>query len=150
MKKTFALAAAAAGTALTLAAGAAHADRGGVSWSVGVSLPGVTTVVGTAPPAAYYAPPAAYYPPPRAYYGPPAPVYAPRAGYYAPPPVAYVPRVADYAPPLVVPAVPRVWVPHRHHGWGQGWGPGPVAYAPPAVYGPPAVMSPRPYDGRWR
>jgi hypothetical protein len=131
MKKTFALAAAAA---LALAAGAAHADRG-VSWSVGIGLPGVTTVIGNAPqvayapPPAYYAPAPAYYGPPQAYYAPvPQVAYGPPRGYYRPRPV--------YAPALVVPPVARVVVPYRH----RGWAPGPVAYAPPAVYAPGPVM----------
>lgn len=146
MTKTLALAAAAT---LALAAGAAHADRGGVSWSVGVSVPGVTTVVGNAPgayapPAVYYAPPAGYYAPPAAAYYPPAPVYVPPRVAYAPPPAAYYgPPRAVYGPQLVLPPVARVAVPWRHHH--HGWGPGPVAYAPPVVY------APRPYyDRHWR
>ena len=149
MNRTYALTAAAA--VLALAAGAAHADRG-VSWSVGISLPGVTTVIGDgqrggyyggqrggyyAPaPAAYYAPPpAAYSAPPAAYYPPAAAYVAPQDGYYAPLPVA------------------RVVVPYRHQ---HGWWPAPVAYAPPVSYGPAAyygagpVVLPRPYGGHWR
>ena len=151
-KKPFVLAAAAV---LALAAGAAHADRG-VSWSVGVSLPGVTTVVGGgprvyAPPVAYYPPAAAYYAPAPAYYAPPPLRYVPAPGYVAPGigygPPAYYPRPRFYGPQLMIPPVARVEVPYRHHGWR----PAEVVYAPPMAYGPGVVGRPYgPYERRWR
>ncbi len=66
-------------------AGAAHAyDRDGVSWSVGVAVPGVVVSAGQP---GYYPPPPppvvySTYPPPR-YYAPPPPVYYPAPGYHA-------------------------------------------------------------------
>jgi hypothetical protein len=111
MKRSIALAAAAAATLLT--ATAAHA--GGVNWSVGISLPPVATVVSHGPvyaPAPYYGAPA-YYPEP-VYYPAPAPAYS-----YYPAPVYYAPRV--YTPR------PRIWVaprPHYHGGHWRGHGRG--------------------------
>jgi len=108
MRRSLAIAAAAAATLLT--ATAAHA--GGVNWSVGISLPPVATVVSNGP--AYY--PAPYYGGP-AYY--PEPVYysAPAYSYY-PAPVYYAPRV--YAPRVYAPA-PRVWVAPRPYYHGGQW-----------------------------
>ena len=175
MKKPLALAAAAA---LALVAGVAHADRGGVSWSVGISVPGVTTVIGDggrvayAPPAAYYSPAPAYYAPAPAYYAPapayypPAPVYAPAPSYY-PPAAAYYPPAPVYAPqragygapidyyaprPAYAPSfvVPQVArVAVPYRHHPHGWGAGQVAYTP-GYYHPAPLLSPRPYDRHWR
>ncbi|VTU23314.1 hypothetical protein [Variovorax sp. RA8] len=66
--------------------------RGDVSWSVGISAPGVA--VGVAAPPVYYAPPPVYYRPAApVYYAPPPPVY------YRPAPVYYGPPPAYYGPP---------------------------------------------------
>ena len=83
------LAAASMAVAGLMAASGAQAHGGGVSWSIGVGVPGVAVGVG----APVYMPPRPVYyaPPPAAYYAPPPPVY------YAPPPV-YRP-----APVMVVP-----------------------------------------------
>ena len=87
---------ASAGVALVMltASGAAQA-HGGVSWSVGIGVPGVA--VGVASPQPYY-------------YSPPAPAYyAPQPVYVPPPPVYYRPaRPVYYAPPVVV-APPAVY-----------------------------------------
>jgi hypothetical protein len=85
--------------------GAAATASAGVSWSVGVNVPGV--YIGAAAPV--------YYPPAPVYY-PPAPVY------YAPPPVVY-------APPVVVRP------PVRYYGYGRPYrGPAPV-YVNRGYYG---------------
>jgi hypothetical protein len=76
--------------------------RGDVSWSVGISAPGVA--VGVAAPPVYYAPP------PPVYYRPAAPVY------YAPPPVYYRPAPVYYAAPPVYYGPPRGYYRHHHHG----------------------------------
>ncbi|MDM0046490.1 hypothetical protein QTH91_18510 [Variovorax dokdonensis] len=67
------------------ALGAATTASAGVSWSVGVNVPGV--YIGAAAPV-YYPPAPVYYPPAPVYYGPPPVVYAPpvvvrpAGGYY--------------------------------------------------------------------
>ncbi len=96
---------AAAGVALAALGGvsAAHA-HGGVSWSVGIGVPGVVVGATNGYPA----------------YAAPAPVYvAPSPVYYAPPPpVVYAPRPVYYAPPVVVaPSYGYGYYGHRHHGW---------------------------------
>ena len=81
---------------------AASANAGNVSWSVGISAPGVA--VGVAAPPVYYAPPPpVYYRPAPVYYAPPPPVY------YRPAPVYYGPP-AYYGPP-------RGYYRHHHHGY---------------------------------
>jgi len=82
--------------------------RGDVSWSLGISAPGVA--VGVAAPPVYYAPP------PPVYYRPAAPVY------YAPPPVYYRPAPVYYAPAPAYYGPPRGY--YRHHGHGHGHGHG--------------------------
>jgi len=103
MKRSLAIAAAAAATLLT--ATAAHA--GGVNWSVGISLPPVATVVSNGP---------AYHPAP--YYG--APAYYPEPVYYSAPAYSYYPAPVYYAPRVYAPR-PRVWVAPRHHHHGGHW-----------------------------
>ena len=107
---------------------ATAAQAGGVSWSVGVSVPPVATVVTSGPAwgpapvrvvpgAVVYSTPA-YAPAPIVYDEP----------YVAPYPVPYVaPGVAYWAPPVVVAPRYRYWGPHRGHwapvargGWGHG------------------------------
>ena len=96
------LASIAAVGALGLASTAAHAG-GNVTWSVGISLPPVTTVIGNArvyhaPPPVVYAPPPVIYQPPPVYVQP-HPVYvhpAPRVIYAPPPQVVYQ---TGWAPP---------------------------------------------------
>lgn len=80
MKRHLILACAA--TAALLGAGAAQAH--GVQWSIGVSLPPVATVIGSAP----------------GYYG--APVYEAA-------PIRYVPPVVYREPPVVYEAPPVIW-----------------------------------------
>ena len=70
----------------------------GVSWSVGVSTPGIVLGVGEP---AYYPPAPVYYaPPPPVYYQPPAPVYyrPPPPVYYRPAPIYYRPAPGYYRP----------------------------------------------------
>lgn len=106
MRKQIALALAA--VACTFAATAAHAG-GHVSWSVGFSAPGVSTVISNGGVGVgFYAPPV---------------VYAPQLVYYAPPPVYYPPQVV-YAPPQPVYGYPRVVYapqPYYRGGEGRGW-----------------------------
>jgi hypothetical protein len=115
-----------ASTAAVLTAGTAHA--GGVTWTIGINAPGVTTVVSSGPvyhrapvyvPApVVYAPAPTYLPPPAAF-GPPQVSYPVPHGVYGP-----VPRHVVQAPVVVVRPVPVVyervpqWAPpgHRHEG----------------------------------
>jgi hypothetical protein len=101
--KWAAAAAVAAGALFT--ASSANA-RGDVSWSVGISAPGV--VLGVAAPPVYYAPP------PPVYYRPAAPVY------YAPPPVYYRPAPVYYGPPPAYYGPPRGYYRGHRHGHGHG------------------------------
>ena len=93
--KWAAAAAVAAGALFTAASANA---RGDVSWSVGISAPGV--VVGVAAPPVYYAPP------PPVYYRPAAPVYyappPPRVVYLQPAPVYHEPYVIYGSRPVIV------------------------------------------------
>jgi hypothetical protein len=75
--------------ALVLAAtfGASAAHAGDVHWSIGINLPPVGTVIGSAP---------IYDAPPPVYYGPPQVVYRPAPVYYAPAPVYYPPPRIRY------------------------------------------------------
>jgi len=119
VKKFIALAVAALGCALATGAAQAH---GNVSWSIGINLPPVGTVISNVPVYAEPAPvyvPAPIYAPAPVVYAAPAPVYvapplivAPRRAYYRPAPV-YVQR------PVVVRPVPVVYAP-RHGGWNDG------------------------------
>jgi hypothetical protein len=93
------------------------AQAGDISWSIGISLPPVATVISNAP--AYVDRP--YYGP-VPYYAPPPVVYRPAPIYYAPPPVLYRPAPVYYAPPVVHVPPPRYYRPPHHHvnrGWGQ-------------------------------
>lgn len=92
---------AAAGAVAAGAFFAASAASAQVSWSVGVSTPGV--VVGVGGPGYYAPPPPVYYAPPPPVYYRPAPVY-----YAPPPPVYYGPRY--YGPP-------RGYYRHHHRHW---------------------------------
>lgn len=102
IRKTLALAT--LGLAGLAATGAAHA---GVSWHIGINLPGPAVV--------YDAPPVVYSPPPPVVYQPPPVVYAP------PPPVVYRPAPIVYQPAPVYYGAPRGdwhggrWQEHRHH-----------------------------------
>lgn len=94
-----------------MAVGAAQA-HGGVSWSVGVGVPGVAVGVGAPvympPRPVYYAPPPAVYyaPPPPAYYAPPRPMYRPAPVYYQGGPRWSGHGYRDHRPHG-----------HRHHGY---------------------------------
>ena len=109
MSRSSLLKIAAAGAVASVALfGTASASANGVSWSVGVNVPGVA--IGVAAPQPYYVAPQRYYaPPPQAYY-PPAPVY-----YQQRPPVYYN-NVAPvyYAPPPPVYYGPGPGYYHRH------------------------------------
>jgi len=94
-----------------LATGAAQA--GNVAWSVGITLPAVTTVVSNLPPPVY-APPAVVVAPPPVVYLPAPVVYRPAPVVWGPAPVVYVPRAVVRAPRPVVYAPVPGWVPHGH------------------------------------
>ena len=93
------------------AIGSTSAHAGGVSWSVGVNAPGVSTVVTNGP--GYYRP--GY----RHGYGrvyAPAPVYVPTPVYRVPPRVAYYPPPVVYRPaPVVYPRYYPGWRHDRRH-----------------------------------
>jgi hypothetical protein len=122
MKSTLArlLAAAALGTA-----GVAHA--GNVNWSVGISLPPLTTVVSNGPypvyaPGPVFAPAPVVYAPPPVVYAPPRVVYAPPRVVYAPVPVVYAPRYVRPVPVVyyggrAVRGHRGEWRGHRHGRW---------------------------------
>jgi len=124
MKRPLLLACAAAATLFV--ATAAEASR--VSWSIGVNVPPVATVVSRgpgwvpAPPAVVYSTRAPVYAPPAVVYSTPAPVYAPEPIVYDEPYVDYVgPGVGFYGAPIVVGPRHRFWAPpHRSY-----WVPGP-------------------------
>ena len=105
MNRKLVIAAAAAATLL----GATAAHAGNVHWSVGVSLPPVTTVVGNA---GYY--PAPVYPA----YGYAAPTYFPEPVYYSAPSYSYYPAPVYYAPRVYA---PRVWAPAVRPYYGAPW-----------------------------
>lgn len=92
-------AAAMAGVAAALLAGAGAAQARDVYWSVGVNSPGVSVGVANGGYPVYVAPAPVYAPPAPVYYAPP----PPRPVYYAPPAPVY------YAPP------PGYYYGHRHH-----------------------------------
>jgi hypothetical protein len=122
-----------AGVGLLLAASAARA--GNVQWSIGITLPPVTTVVSSGPgyypeayPEAYadpmYSQPVVYAPPrvrvaPRYVYLPQPVVYAPqRVVYRSVPRVVFAGGAPVYRP---VPVVYGGWAPHgRARGWEHG------------------------------
>jgi hypothetical protein len=109
MKRPLVLACAAAAT--LFAASAAQAAH--VSWSVGIDVPPVATIVSGGP--AYYPAPVRYVPPPVLYA--PAPVYAPPVAYGAP--YDYdVPSIGLYASPVYY-GHGRAWVAPRY-GDGRG------------------------------
>lgn len=92
-----------------LAAGSANA--GDVYWSVGISSPGVGTVISNAPPAPVYMAPApvVYAPPPVVYAPPPRVIYRPV-------PVYTAPRVVYQPVPVVVRGGGHGYYRHhRHH-----------------------------------
>lgn len=104
-------------TAAALCAAPAHA--GGVSWSIGINTPPVSTVISNG--SGYYG---------HGYrggygrgYGPGyGRVYAPAPVYHAPAPVYRVPpRVAYYPPAVVYRPVPVVY-PRYYPGWRHGHG----------------------------
>jgi hypothetical protein len=95
-----------ASTVALMAAGTAHA--GGVSWSVGINLPGIGTVISNAP--VYVpAPVVVYQEPAPVVYQRPAPVYAPAPVIYQQPaPVVYETQRVYYPVPRVVMAPQQV------------------------------------------
>ncbi len=118
-----------ASTAALMCAGTAHA--GGVSWSVGINLPGVGTVISNAP--IYVPAPVVVYqePAPVVVYQRPVPIYAPAPVVYQQPPVAYLPPQLMYYPaPRVFAPVPQQvvyvrpvpqWVQYGHGRDGSRW-----------------------------
>jgi len=110
MKKQIALAFAALGCVMA----ATSAQAGGhVSWSVGINVPAVTTVVSSGP---MYAPAPVVYEP--------APVYVEEPVVYAPPPprVVYRPVPVVYGAPVVYGPRPVVYGGYYHRGgWHNGW-----------------------------
>jgi hypothetical protein len=100
----WAAAGAVAASALFTAA-SANAD---VSWSVGVSAPGVA--VGVVNPPVYYPPAPVYTAPPPVYYQP-----VPRVYYRPPPPVYYRPAPVYYGPPAPVYYGPGYSYGYRRH-----------------------------------
>jgi hypothetical protein len=118
MKRPFLLLGVAAATLLAASA----AEAGHVSWSVGINVPPVATVVSTGP--AYLAAPVRY--------APAGVVYSTVPSVYAPPVVYGEPYVEPYADPYAVPygyyAPPVVVRPyHRHWAPGPRWAPAPHA-----------------------
>jgi hypothetical protein len=117
-----------ASTVALMGAGTAHA--GGVSWSVGINLPGIGTVISNAP-IFVPAPVVVYQEPAPVVYQRPAPVYAPApVVYQQPAPVVYetqrvyypVPRVLMPAPQQVVYVRPvPQWAQHGHDRDGGRW-----------------------------
>ncbi|CAN5670288.1 hypothetical protein BH09PSE5_BH09PSE5_35230 [soil metagenome] len=107
-----------AGVALVVSLGAAtQAAHAGVSWSVGINVPPVGTVISNAP--GYYSPPV-YVQQPPVYYAPPPVYYAPRPIYYQPRPIYYQQPAPIYyrpAPPVYQPRFPdqRYWDRDRYH-----------------------------------
>jgi hypothetical protein len=90
-----------------LGAAALPAQAGGnVSWSIGINLPPVATVITNAPRVVYAPPPVVYAPPPVIYQ--PAPVY-----YHPPPVVVHQPPRVIYAPPPQV-VYHSGWAPPGH------------------------------------
>ena len=97
------------------------ARAGGVSWSIGIDVPGVETVVSNGPfyravPRVYQPQPVIYAPAP-VYVQAPVVVYRPAPVFYQPAPVTYyvpqAPVVVQVAPPVYRPvpmaAYPRYW-----------------------------------------
>ena len=106
MKRPLVVLGAAAATLFATAA----AEAGGVSWSVGVNLPPVSTYVSGGP--GWYPAPVRYAPP--VVYAP-APVYAaPYVGVYDAPYGVYAAPVYQRRPHHWVASAPR-W----HHGWNR-------------------------------
>lgn len=105
MRKLIALLVTAAGA---MAAGSANA--GDVYWSVGISSPGIGTVISNAPPAPVYVAPAPviYAPQPVVYTPPPRVIYRPV-------PVYAAPRVVYQPVPVVVRGHGHGHYKHRHH-----------------------------------
>lgn len=105
--------------AVALGLGAGLAQAGGINWSIGISLPPVTTVISNDHHGSYYQPAPVYHAPPPV-------VYRPAPIYYAPPPVVYRPVPIVAAPTYIV---ERGYAPHhrhwrehrRHEQRGQRW-----------------------------
>lgn len=100
------------------------AQAGNISWSIGINLPPIGTVISNAPvyadgpyygPAPYSAPPPVVYRPAPVYYSPPQVVYRPVPIYYAPPPVVVYGPVRGYDRPSHR-HVHRDWR-SREHRW---------------------------------
>jgi hypothetical protein len=117
-----------AASATLLCAGAAHAG-GDVSWSVGINLPNVATVISNGP-APYYEPAPVYLPQPvyvpaPVYYEPPQVVYrpVPRVYYRPAPPVYYGPATIAYVRPGpgMQGPYPARWIKRGHGGHGGYW-----------------------------
>lgn len=99
--------------------GSAHA--GGVSWSIGIGVPGVETVISNGP--FYQAVPRVYVPRPVIYA--PVPVYVqPPVVVYRPAPVVYRPAPVTYyvVPPPVVMQVSPVYRPVPMVAYPRDWG----------------------------
>ncbi|MCT9812926.1 hypothetical protein N0K08_20035 [Acidovorax sp. Be4] len=98
---------AASGIVLTAALFGGTAASAGVTWSIGVGLPGVVI---SEPAPVYYVPAPVYAPPAPIYYQPAGPGY-----YRRPPPVYYRPAPVYYGPP------PPVYYRPHHHRWHRDW-----------------------------
>jgi hypothetical protein len=92
---------------------ASAADAGGVSWSVGINVPPIATVVSSGP--AYVAAPVRYAPAGVVYST--VPVYAPPVAYGEPYVDPYVVPSGYYAPPVVVRPYYRHWAPRPVPHW---------------------------------
>ena len=97
--------------------------RSDVSWSIGISLPGVQ-MYGGAPQPIYVQPAPVYYQPPPPVYYQPQPVYIqPGPVYYQPQPVIYQRPPVYYQPQPVVYQRPPVYFQPRqvYPQWDQRW-----------------------------
>jgi hypothetical protein len=107
------------GVAAAMLFAASAADAGGVSWSVGINVPPVATVVSGGPayvgPAVRYAPAGVVYSTVPVYA--PAPVYAPPVAYGEPYVDPYIVSSGFYAPPVVFRPYYRHWAPRPVPHW---------------------------------
>ncbi|MEO8281451.1 MAG: hypothetical protein ABI564_17260 [Ideonella sp.] len=108
--------------ALGLGLGTSLAQAGNISWSIGVNLPPIGTVISNAP--VYY--PSAPYSTYSPYYEP-AVVYRPAPVYYSPPPVVVyrsAPRYVGRSAYVIDRRGPsyRGWSPRGHDGYPGGHG----------------------------